>query len=415
LIILFIEYPVQVIAKSTMSEHPENGKSVADKTIPIPERKNRASDKKSDLNFLQTTSQLKNDEPARLTSSNFKSTRSENRIVLATELTPDDWKQVFENCNLRYGIKMDMKRLHRAHKPLFQFKTDKKVVFHLNDGSSTAAYLRTKEMDSSFVSSDFFDGEIGCSCPYVGIGVSADYLNSEAATNVNRKTYVTYCYNFPRADLFIDTSDLEPTNEFIEAIDSVLSMSTLNQQISQLEKVLSEYGHVYPSSVVLGGHLYHTEEYENKEKAEEARNRIAADASFSPSFLRGLKIGGGGGEHEERSQNKSSERSTSFTYTAVGGDTLRVHDTVCWAASVAEPRLWRVIQQDEYRSVIELVDEERQTKLRKVHDHFLSKNPHLSKYFSMILNSTFSHCIEIMQIFIKTLYWKNDSFESSTK
>ena len=104
-----------------MSEHPENGKSVADKTIPIPERKNRASDKKSDLNFLQTTSQLKNDEPARLTSSNFKSTRSENRIVLATELTPDDWKQVFENCNLRYGIKMDMKRLHRAHKPLFQF------------------------------------------------------------------------------------------------------------------------------------------------------------------------------------------------------------------------------------------------------------------------------------------------------
>ena len=309
-----------------MSKDPEDGKSAADKTIPIPERKNRASDKKSDLNFLQTTSQLKNDEPARLTSSNFMSTRSENRIVLATELSPDYWQHIFQNCSLLYGIKMDREKLQHARNSIFQFKTDKKVAFHVNDRSSTESYLRTKEMDSSFVSSDFFDGEIGCSCPYVGIGVSADYLNSEAATNVNKKTYVTYCYNFPRADLFIDTSYLELTSEFIEAIDSVLSMSTLNQQISQLEKVLSEYGHVYPTSVVLDGHLYHTEEYENKEKAEEARNRIAADASFSPSFVEVLKIGGSGGVREERSQTKSSERNTSFTYTAVGGNTLRVHE-----------------------------------------------------------------------------------------
>ena len=198
---------------------------------------------------------------------------------------------------------------------------------------------------------------------------------------MRKKTYVTYCYNFPRADLWLDTSYLEPTDEFIEAIDSVLSTPTLDEQVTRLENVLSEYGHVYPSSVVLGGHLYHTEKYENKEKAEEARKRITGDVAFSPSFIKSVKTSAGGG-YEERSQNQSSERATSFTYTAVGGDTLLVRDAGRWAESVAEPRLWRVIEQDKYQSVIELLDKQRQEELKKIHEHFILKNPNLSKCFS---------------------------------
>lgn len=373
-----------------MSKHSENEKSGAvgkptteeDEPIPIPERKNRAGERKLDQNYPQTISQSRENESAEMKLANSTSGRSENKIVLATELSLDDWQTIFRICKLTCGVKMDTEKPKAAFKRLLQFKTCiEYITFHVNDKSSTKAHTRTREMESSFASSTFFDGEIGCSCPYVGIGVSADYLNSEASTNTEKKTYVTYCYNFPRADLHLNTSYLEPTAEFIEAIDSVLSIATLNEQVNRLKEVLSEYGHVYPSSVVLGGHLYHTEEYENKEKAEEARKRIAGDAAFSPSFVKSLKIGAGGA-YENRSQEKSCDRAASFTYTAHGGNTLIDQDAGRWADSVAEPRLWRVIEQDEYQSVIQLLDAERQEKIRKIHDHFVSKNPHLSKYFS---------------------------------
>ena len=236
-------------------------------------------------------------------------------------------------------------------------------------------------MESSFASSTFFDGEIGLSSPYVGIGVNADYLQSESLTNSENKRYVTYCYNFPRTNLHLGASYLEATGEFTDQIDSVLSLPTLEEQVCQLERVLSEYGHVYSSSVVLGGHLYHTEEFENKEKAEGARKRIAGDAAVSLSFIKTLKIGAGSA-NEKQSTKKSSDCDTGFTYTAVGGDTLRVQDPAHWLGSVAEPRFWRIIEQDEYRSVTELLDTERREKLHKIHEHFVSKNPNLSKCFS---------------------------------
>ena len=395
-----------------MSEHSESensdaiNKSSVKKdqsiSIPIPERKITAHDrkldqnKKLDQNFPQTISQLRKNESGEFRPANLMSSRSESNVIVATQLHLSDWQMIFDNCNLIYGVRMNQKTPKFAFQTLLRFKADKRIAFHVNDKSSTKAHTRTREIESSFASSSFFDGDIGCSCPYVGIGVDIEYLNSEACTNTEKKTYVTYCYNFPRADLRLDTSYLEPTGEFIDAIDSVLSTPTLDEQVTELEKVLSEYGHVYPSLVVLGGHVYHTEEYENKEKAEQARKRITADASFCPSFIKSMKINAGGG-YEERSQSQSSERATSFTYTAVGGDTLRVQDAGRWVESVAEPRFWRVIEQDEHRSVIELLDKERREKLQKIYEHFVSKNPNLRKYFS---NLSFYYVASRKQSFI---------------
>lgn len=350
-------------------------------SIPVPERQIKAIEKKLDQNFPQTIGQSRKNESGEFRPINSMSGRSENKIIIATELHHDDWKRIFCNCGLIYGVRMDQKTPKLAFKPLLQLKADRRIAFRVNDKSATKAYTRTREMGSSFACSDFFDGSIGCSCRFVGVGVNFEYLNKEASTKTEKKTYTTYCFNFPRTDIQLDTSYLEPTDEFIEAIDSVLSIPTLNEQVTQLEKVLSEYGHVYPSSVVLGGHLYHTEEYENKEKAEEARKRITGDASFSPSYIKSIKVGAAGGGRERQSESQLSERSAAFTYTAVGGNTLLVHDSGCWAESIAEPRFWRVIEQDEYRSVIELLDEERQGKLQKIHEHFISKNPNLSKCF----------------------------------
>ena len=118
----------------------------------------------------------------------------------------------------------------------------------------------------------------------------------------------------------LDLSYLEPTSQFIEAIDNVLMTSSPDEQIIKLEEVLSTYGHVYPRSVVLGGHLYHTEVHDNKEKAEEAKKRINTEISFSVSVIQPAKFMLVDGFENNR-QNKSSEQTSLLTFEAVGGDT----------------------------------------------------------------------------------------------
>ncbi|CAF1518086.1 unnamed protein product [Rotaria sp. Silwood1] len=220
-------------------------------------------------------------------------------------------------------------------------------------------------MESSFLSSQYFDGGLEFSNPFIGFGINTEYLKNKTTTNALRQIYLTYCLNFPRVTLELDLSYLELTSQFIEAIDNVLSIPSRNEQIIKLKEVLSTYGHVYPRQVVLGGQLYHTEIHHNQDKAEEAKKRISAEASFFASIIKPAKIYVGGGS-ENQLQNKSSNQTSLLSFQAIGGDTRLHRDPTLWTDSVAEPSLWRIIEQDNYQSVITLLDQERQQKLQRI-------------------------------------------------
>jgi hypothetical protein len=309
--------------------------------IAIPERQNKACEKKLDLKYAQTLSQSTRINAHELKLPGSTSTRSENKIVVATDLDRDMWEKSNDNY------------------PRFQ----------VTDDSNIRAYMKDKEMHSSFLSGKFFDGGIDVSSPLIGIGINAEYLKSKATTNVKKKTYLTYCFNFPRVTLQLDLSYLEPTTEFIEAIDTVLMTHGKDAQMIKLEEVLSTYGHVYPRLVVLGGHLYHTEAHDNLEKAEEAKNRLSADVHFSVAVIKSAKIHAGGGS-EKQSQNKSSEQTSLLTFEAVGGDTRFNRDPTLWTNTIADPFLWRVIEQDNYESIITLLDKQRQQKVQKIFNSY---------------------------------------------
>ncbi|CAF0766935.1 unnamed protein product [Adineta steineri] len=335
--------------------------------IPIPDIKNKALGRKSDLNYAQTLSRSTRTSFREIKVPGSTPTRLENEIILATNLNLDTWQQIFHNCNLFRGVRMDEKTPKRAFKPIFKFRENNEdfPLFQVTDNSNIRIYMKDKEMQSSFLSSQFFDGIIEFSNPYIGFGINGEYSNSKSTTITERQVYLTSCFNFPRVTLELDSSYLEPTPQFIEAIDVVLLLTSRNEQIFKLKEVLSIYGHVYPKNVVLGGHIYHTEVHHNKEKAEEAQKRINAELSLSASIFKPAKIHVDGGS-DDQSQSKSSDQTSLLNFEAVGGDTLNNRDPTLWTNTVADPSLWRIIEQDNYQSVITLFDRERQKKLQKI-------------------------------------------------
>ncbi|CAF1653411.1 unnamed protein product, partial [Rotaria sp. Silwood1] len=337
--------------------------------LPIPEMNSKVFERKIDLTYAQPLSHLSEAPLRELTIPGSTPTPSQNKITVATDLDLDTWKRIFRNCNLFQAIRMDQETPIRAFKPVFKLRQsiDEISLFHVTDESHIKSYMKDKEMHSSFLSSKFFDGGVEFSTPFVGIGVNAEYSKSKTITKIQKKIYLTHCFNFPRVAVELDLSYLEPTSHFIEAIDSVFSF-TLDEQVTKLKEVLSTYGHVYPRLVILGGHLYHTEMHDNKEQAEEAKKRLSASASFSASFMQPAKVYAGGG-YEKQSHEKSLEQTSFMNLEAVGGDTTYSRDPTLWARTVTNPFLWRIIEQDNYQFVITLLDHQRQQKIQRIVNH----------------------------------------------
>ncbi len=66
----------------------------------------------------------------------------------------------------------------------------------------------------------------------------------------------------------------------------------------------------------------------------------------------------------------------------MGGDTRFNCDPTLWTNSIANPSLWRIIEQDNYQSVITLLDQERQDKLQEIFTYHAQKKMLTSKSFS---------------------------------
>jgi hypothetical protein len=358
-------------------------KLVKNKSTPIkiPEENNKISEKDVELKDDQTLHQSIRTASPELKLLDSTPTHSENKILVATDLDIDMWGKIFCNCNLLCGIRMDKETPIRAVTSVLKFKESiVNFEYHVTDGSNIRKYMKDKEMHSSFLSSLFFDGRIDSSSSLIGIGINTEYSKSKTTIHINKKTYLTFCINFPRITLELDLSYLEPTTEFIEAIDTVLMTLTPDEQIIKLEEVLSIYGHVYPRSIVLGGHLCHTEVHDNQEKAEEAEKRLSVDMSFSAAVFEPAKIHSGSGFQKE-SQENSSEQTSLLTFEAVGGDTSLNRDPTLWINTVADPFLWRIIEQNNYQSIITLLDQERQQKLQKIFNYYTMKKRLHSKSF----------------------------------
>jgi hypothetical protein len=72
-------------------------------------------------------------------------------------------------------------------------------------------------------------------------------------------------------------------------------------------------------------------------------------------------------------QKKSSELTSLLTFEAAGGDTRNNRDPTLWTDTIGNSFLWRIIEQDNYQSVITLLDQQRQQKSTKIFEYHATK------------------------------------------
>ncbi|UJR19599.1 hypothetical protein I4U23_022733 [Adineta vaga] len=335
-----------------------------DAYVSIPEKKSEIVSSQSELKFVSINNQDVSVPPKGPTIPGSMPTYSTKTVILATQLDSAMWKNIFDNCSLLCGIRMDAKEPLRAMHPIFKFKQSDNYTpsFQVDDSSSVRTYSRSIKMDSCFVSNDYFDGNISISCPFMGFGIDPVYKTAKSNTSEEREIHATCIFNHSRSSIELNLSYLEPTEEFIKDIDNVLQHTPTK---NALNSVLSYYGHVYPQRIVLGGHLHYAEQHWVRGNIEEKERRMAVETRVKTALskqndLHRSSIAG------KRSKRGSSEQNSSVTFEAVGGDTLLVRNPTAWEETLNNPMLWRVIDQRHCKSVLTLLSDKQQEAILRI-------------------------------------------------
>lgn len=285
----------------------------------------------------------------------------------ASDFTYADWEKIFFNSNALCGTRMDKTTPQTASGYLLQFNRVPPNFFKPKDDCSIDVYMNDKELDSSFVSSDFFNSGFKLPTSFFRIGINAEYTNTKVETSEARIKYFTCCYSVSRVKIELKSNYFEPTDKFLEAINAALNLKTKDDKYNGLQQVFSDYGHVYSTEIVLGGHLYYRESYKLKTAAEEHEKRLEVSAKVSSAInkLANVRIGGMFST-QEKYKAGSSEQESKVRFQAIGGDTIKSQYPDIWAETVKDPFLWRVIQRDGFEPVIKLLSEEKQEQIRKI-------------------------------------------------
>jgi hypothetical protein len=308
------------------------------------------------------------------------STNSTNGPILATDLGLNQWKRIFDNCGLLCGIRMDDKEPIRAMEPIVKFKEsiDCKPLFQVCDDCEIQTYMRNKRMKSGFVSNSYFDG--GLNLSLFGVGANMAYSEDYSTAKETQTKYSTCAYHFRRVIIKLNLKYLELNQSFINDIDCVLKSyldfkeetsdfsekddgdhgKTISRIFNDLKEVFSTYGHVYPQQVTLGGHLFLTEEHSINSSSNEETIRKNAEIRFQSIYSKLIKIHAkSGSSYTSKHEQSYEELSTSLE--AVGGNTLYACDPEKWIQTIADPMLWRIIEQKDYKPIMYLLNEQQRT------------------------------------------------------
>ncbi|CAF1422823.1 unnamed protein product [Adineta steineri] len=322
--------------------------------IQVPNKKPNSARERTDLNYLSANTQSITTSFQQPIIPGSIPVHSTVQPILANSLDLDDWKRVFDTCGLLCGIRMDEKEPIRAMQPFLKFKelNNPMPLIQVYDNSYICSYMRNKRMASSFVSNNYFDGSLEFSSPLLGIGIDMTYSKKNSTTSEQRTIYSTCVFNYPRVLIELNLTYLEATQSFIDDINYVLQNTPTK---NDLGKVFSRYGHVYPQRVVLGGHLFHTEDHLIKGDVIEEEIRRNVEGRFRSDFFKQFEIHANS-DSSNRSRQETNEQRSSITFQAVGGHTLLVHNPTAWEQTVTDPKLWRIIQQDDYKPVTDLLN-----------------------------------------------------------
>ncbi|KAI1328470.1 hypothetical protein F5Y16DRAFT_155470 [Xylariaceae sp. FL0255] len=248
-------------------------------------------------------------------------------------LEKKDWDEVIRTNKLLHGflIRSEVADVVRARHPAFvlqtQDKGDGKPCFQVVDGSTTQVYETTNAFQSSLAENAFsetcIEGEISIGDMGIQAGLSGERSRRKKSSTEESSTIKGHEYH-------ASYNDIEE-----------------NQTPRSLRDFEVKFGHIFVTSVVLGGQQRTVklsgalEQMTDHQKEDAVRGALGAkiSAPYVTASLQRSKDHGTGSS----AKNQEYADLSFISMSANGGDTLVGADIPTWTKTVSAHKNWRVI------------------------------------------------------------------------
>ncbi|CAG8797818.1 45618_t:CDS:1, partial [Gigaspora margarita] len=271
-----------------------------------------------------------------------------NRIHLKKRA---NWRELEEKFKLGYGRNYEENRDKAADKKAFIIKDCEFNVFTLDDyhyGTKTISSADELVRNKSL----FLEAQVDIQSVKLGLSVQSENISqkhSETSSTVQFK-------NIGKAEISIREQTIEPTKEFINAVQKAIDL----KDPIIINKIIEEFGQFIPTIVRFGGRFYY-EDITHMTKNSENKNK-AGSATFG-IYGQDLDI------KYESGLNSGSENTMQRQYSFIfGGDKIKIYEgkEEEWLSSLQEFKYWEPIEFRKPVSIFELLDKNLKEELKKI-------------------------------------------------
>ena len=277
-------------------------------------------------------------------------------IVSPNNIKPEEWSVIARSANLLYAYDMGGDEPKWAKTPILDWVVPARDDFARSEilhGKVTSALTYSDET-ASYVASGF--DTKSATAAYTFCAASFERSHKEKTARISEKKTLIQVgmWKYPRAKIYMEKCT-KPSERFVTAVKNALAVD-LKDRFDELNKVFNEYGHVIPSAVLLGGQLCYKESRESTSLAEEHSEETKVKAAVEAKLWGASASAGAawGSASEAKTGGINLNEFTSFTNQ--GGDSLLCTNPPAWAPTVKDPHNWAVIEMEEMRPTIDLLD-----------------------------------------------------------
>ncbi|OCT47236.1 hypothetical protein CLCR_02283 [Cladophialophora carrionii] len=295
-------------------------------------------------------------------------------IETAEDLSPEQWNKIFRINKVLYGftIRESESDIVKARQQAFVLQPPPTVQdpvlsglpeYEVCDSSSISIKQIKTDLQRSLAENGFsaksISTALGGGAFGVTAGISASLKAESTQTNVvdRDKAEMEYyaAYNFPRARLFLDEDNLALSPQCQRALEAIRRDRT----DQQLRKFSEKFGHIFVTACQLGGQLQSSKFAGSLTESKDIQKQDALKSEMGINF--NAQYASGSINHGRQRQTGSQDFTghgvdvSSLAWTARGGNSLLCANPPGWARSVANPKHWRVIEQERVVTLHELI------------------------------------------------------------
>ncbi|CAG8654157.1 3464_t:CDS:2, partial [Ambispora gerdemannii] len=279
----------------------------------------------------------------------------DNSLKISGNIEPD-WIEIIENNSLEYGIfftKDGPKHVEekKAFKILRHPKSTLRNPITLNEEKACKTeideiYLKNLVVKTNLHSIATIDGS---------------YISTSEIHRNNAK-FDSYCTSVRINAVFNMTkTEIEPTDEFVSAVDAALRSPDRCQSLKQ---VTEEFGEYWCEQAKIGGSILYVSRKESG-----VREVIGAEEQNASAALKladTTAIEGRIGTNQGKKISNSREKEYSFIKIRGGSETKFYEEGFAeWLKSLKNYDKWRVVEYSETHSIFDILDKDRQAEVAK--------------------------------------------------